>query len=433
MKNPLQFISFPALMNKFCLVLASLLVWLIAISPISRAAAQSSQALSAAAMKGGADAASAASLARTVSATIRQQAKLTPPPGAATFGFSVSLSGNRGLVGAITGSDGSTGSAYVFVFDGTTWSLESELKASDGRANDSFGASVSLSGNRALVGADSSGASGAAYVFFFDGTTWIQETKLTPNDGQNHEDFGSSVSLLGGRALIGAFNDNSGTGSAYVFTFDNVTWTQTAKLTPPAGAEGGSFGDSVSLSGKRALIGASLTDGGTGSAYIFVFDGTTWSLEAELKASDGLALDFFASSVSLSGHRALIGAPFDDNGAFGNGSAYIFAFDGTTWTQEAKLSASAGANNDEFGWSVALLGQHALVGAVGVTRDRGSAYLFAFDGTTWSQQDNLFAFDSRDGDQFGWSVSLSGTRALIGARDAYVHGVPTGAAYVFGR
>lgn len=413
MKKP--FVSFPAPFNKSCLSFSLLIISSLtaahAAVPFSRIQAPS--------------------LNEAVSATLRRPAKLAPPAEARTFGFSVSLSGNRALVGALTGSDALTGSAFVFVFDGTNWNLEAELKAVDGTVNDSFGATVSLSGNRALVGADFNGASGAAYVFAFDGTTWTQEAKLTPSDGQTQEDFGSSVSLLGGRALIGAFNDNGGTGSAYVFTLRNGAWLQTAKLTPPAGAEGGFFGGSVSLSGKRALVGASLADGATGSAFVYVINGGFWNLEAELKASDGLPLDFFAYSVSLSGSRALVGAPFDDNGAFGNGSAYVFAFDGTTWTQEAKLSALGGANNDEFGFSVALSGPRAVIGAPGRTRDRGSAYLFALAGTTWSQQQELIATDSIDGDQFGFSASLSGSRALTGARDADVDRFPTGAAYIF--
>ena len=282
------------------------------------------------------------------------------------------------------------------------------------------------------MGADSSGASGAAYVFVLNGTVWTQEAKLTPSDPRGNKDFGASVALSGSRALIGAFNDNGGRGAAYVFTLRNTRWVQTAKLIPPADVEGGLFGVSVSLSGKRALIGADLANNSAGSAYVFALNSNTWTLEAELDASDGLSGDFFGDSVSLPNDRALIGAPFDDNGAFGNGSAYVFVLAGTTWTQEAKLSAIGGANNDEFGWSVSLWGLRAVIGAPAHSRDRGTAYLFALEITTWTQQQELTATDIIDGDNFGFSVSLLGSRALIGARDAYVQGIPTGASYIFG-
>jgi hypothetical protein len=424
-----QFVRFRGRSTKFRLALNLVFVYSLAAAPCAQSA--SIQPLAQNNNISEADAPAEQSLATAILATIRQQTTLAPPPAASGFGSSVSLSGSRALVGSFRGSDGVTGSAYVFVFDGRNWTLEAELKASDGVANDSFGNSVSLSGNRALVGADFHGNAGAAYVFVLNGTTWTQEAKLTPSDGQTEEDFGSSVSLAGGRALIGAFNDAEGTGSAYVFTLRNGIWSQTAKLTPPTGDTGGLFGNSVSLSGKRALIGAFAINDQTGAGYVFALSGSTWTLESELQASDAMQFSSFAYSVSRSGDRALIGAPVDDNGAFGNGAAYTFAFDGTTWIQEAKLTGSI-VNNDDFGWSVSLFGERALVGAIGVTRDTGMAYLFSFDGSAWNLQDNLFASGGDDNDQFGFSVSLSKNRALVGAHGAEVNGFFTGAAYVFG-
>jgi hypothetical protein len=142
------------------------------------------------------------------------------------------LSGDRALVGAIFDDDSGddSGSAYVFDFDGTTWSQAAKLTPDDGAASDIFGRSVSLSGDRALVGAfwddDNGGNSGSAYVFDFDGTTWSQSAKLTPDDGAASDQFGYSVSLSGHRALVGAFlDDDNGdnSGSAYVFEFNDPT------------------------------------------------------------------------------------------------------------------------------------------------------------------------------------------------------------------
>ena len=365
------------------------------------------------------------SLDEAITSTFRQRAKLNPPASSLYFGQTVSLSGNRAIVGAEHGSDGSTGSAFVFVQSGGTWTLEGELKASDSIVGDSFGIAVSLSGTRALVGADNSGHSGAAYTFVFDGTTWTQEAKLTPTGGHNPQRFGTSVSLAGGRALVGANADSLSTGSAYVFTLRNGTWRQTARLTNPGGIGGDQFGDSVSLSGQRALIGGYGVANSTGSAYVYVLNGNTWTLEGTLTASDGLNLDEFGWSVSLSGDRAVVGAPFADNGGLGYGAAYVFAFDGASWTEEAKLSASDAMNLANLGFSVSLSGLSALIAAPDAST--GAAYLFAFDGTAWSQQQKLTPTDGVGNDRFGWSVFLLGSRAVIGARDQ----APAGAAYIF--
>ena len=368
------------------------------------------------------------SLDEAIASTLRQRAKLTPPASSLYFGQAVSLSGNRAIVGAEHGSDGSTGSAFVFVQSGGTWSLEGELKPSDGVVGDSFGIAVSLSGTRALVGAETSpsnGHSGAAYTFVFDGTTWTQEAKLTPIGGQNLQHFGTSVSLAAGRALIGAKADSLSAGSAYVFTLRNGTWRQTARLTDPNGIGGDQFGDSVSLSGQRALIGAYGVANSMGSAYVYLLNGNTWTLEGTLTASDGVPLDDFGWSVSLSGDRAVIGAPYANVGALGDGAAYVFVFDGASWTQEAKLSASDPMNSANLGFSVSLSGLSALIAAPDAST--GAAYLFAFDGTTWTQQQKLTPTDGVGNDRFGWSVFLLNTRAVIGARDQ----APAGAAYIF--
>lgn len=380
---------------------------------------------------------SANSLSQALAATFREQAKLAPMDGATgdDFGYSVSLSGNRALVGAYaTDENGAnSGSAYIFVFDGTTWKLEAKLLPSDGAAGDFFGGHVSLSGNRALVGAsyksDTFGDNGAAYVFAFDGTSWSQEAKLVNSDNGFLDRFGESVSLSGNRALISApFHGN---GVAYYFVRSGGAWTQQAMLIPTGGRP---YINAVSLSGNRALLGARdiLPDN---SAYIFVYDGSTWSQQAIL--ASGVPSDGFGVNVSLSGTRALISAPFDDSGAPDSGAAYIFSFDGSTWTQEGKLTPADPKRNAMFGASVSLSNSRALIGAPGArnasTVTTGAAYLFAADGTSWVQQDKLTASDAEAFADFGSAVSLLGTRGLIGAPSGSVEGVQSGSAYIFGR
>jgi len=319
------------------------------------------------------------------------------------------------------------------------WTEIQKLIASDGAASDYFGCSVSLSGDTALIGASyDDNHQGSAYVFIRNGTTWTQQAKLLASDGTALDYFGQSVSLDGDTALIGAENYNSGIGSAYVFTRTGTTWTQQAQLNTSNGAIG-YFGYSVSLSGNTTLIGApNDNDNGniSGSAYVFTRTNTTWSQQAKLLASDGATNDGFGVSVSLSDNTALIGAYFDhDNGAWA-GSAYVFTRDGITWAQQAELFASDGAFNDRFGFSVSLAGGTALIGACydddnGV--DSGSAYVFTRTGTTWTQQQKLLASDGATRDTFGYSVSLDGDTALIGAYYDYDNGEGSGSAYVFTR
>ena len=251
--------------------------------------------------------------------------KLTADDGASwdRFGSSVSISGDRVVVGAFGDNSGS-GSAYVFSYNGSTWTQEAKLTASDAAAGDYFGYAVSISGDRVVVGAygDDIG-SGSAYVFSYDGSTWTQETKLTASDAAGMDYFGWSVSISGDRVVVGAFADDPA-GSAYVFSYDGNGWTQEAKLTASDAADGDDFGQSVSISGYTVVVGVSAADTGSGSAYVFRYDGSDWAEETKLTASDAAAYDHFGYAVSISGDRVVAAALGDDDGGADTGAAYVF-------------------------------------------------------------------------------------------------------------
>ncbi|XYH97831.1 hypothetical protein ACMHYB_60445 [Sorangium sp. So ce1128] len=398
-----------------------------------------------------------------------QQAKLTASDGAAEdlFGSSVAVSGDGstavvGAPGDNVGSNPGQGSAYVFVRSGTTWTEQAKLTASDGAASDLFGSSVAVSGDgsTAVVGAslDDVGGNpnqGSAYVFVRSGTTWTEQAKLTASDGAAEDLFGSSVAVSGdgSTAVVGARLDdvggNENQGSAYVFVRSGTTWTEQAKLTASDGAAGDRLGVSVAVSGdgSTAVVGAFLDDVGgnplQGSAYVFVRSGTTWTGQAKLTASDGAAFDQLGVSVAVSGDgsTAVVGAPGDDvAGNENQGSAYVFVRSGTTWTEQAKLTASDGAAFDNSGRSVAVSGDGstAVVGAPGDevagNPNQGSAYVFVRSGTTWTEQAKLTASDGAAGDDFGVSVAVSGdgSTAVVGASLDDVGGnSDQGSAYVF--
>jgi hypothetical protein len=386
--------------------------------------------------------------------TATEVAKLLASDGATNdyFGRSVSVYGDTALIGVAWDDDkGScSGSAYVFIRDETgTWSQQAKLIASDGATNDYFGRSVSVYGDTALIGAssddDNGSCSGSAYVFIRDETgTWSQQAKLIASDGAAYNWFGFSVSVYGDTALIGSQGDDvkgTDSGSAYVFIRDETgTWSQQAKLTASDGEALDYFGRSVSVYGDTALIGVfydKYNDKASGSAYVFIRDETgTWSQQAKLTALDRAAFDEFGFSVSVYDDTALIGAHYDDDNGPVSGSAYVFIRDETgSWSQQAKLTASDGASVDAFGVSVSLYDDTALIGAHyddDNGTDSGSAYVFIRDETgTWSQQAKLTASDAEAGDHFGVSVSVYDDTALIGVRSDDDKGTSSGSAYVF--
>ena len=264
----------------------------------------------------------------------------------------------------------------------------------------------------------------------------VQEVKLVASDATAFDYFGKSVSLSGDRVLVGAHQDDAG--AAYVYEFSGGSWVETAKLTASDAAANDYFGFAVSLVGDRALVGARYDDDGgfnSGSAYIYEYDGANWIEAAKLIAGDAAADDNFGYSVSLSGNRALVGAYREDGIGPESGSAYVFEYDGANWVEMAKLTAGDAAAGDLFGISVSLSGDRALVGAhhdeAGIGAEAGSAYVFEYDGANWNQAAKLTAGDGAAVDQFGASVSLSGDRALVGSQGDDAAGSSSGSAYVY--
>lgn len=324
---------------------------------------------------------------------------------------------------------------------GTSWMERQKLSASDdGAAYDQFGNSVSISGDWAIVGAcgddDKGDGSGSAYMFWWDGTGWIKRQKLLATDGAYGHAFGISVSISGEYAIVGAYYANSVKGQAYIFKLVSGEWIeQPTKLFAGDGEAGDAFGISVSISGNYAIVGARYNveeEIRSGSAYIFWNNGTDWIEQKKLNASSRAEGDQFGISVSISDDYAIVGARSNDI----KGSAYIFERDGTDWDEQApKLTASDGANYDDFGYSVSISGNNAIVGAC-LNDEKGEyagkAYIFYRGATSWSEQAKLTALDGDANDQFGYSVSIDGDYAIIGApHDEDKYGPYSGTAYIF--
>ena len=370
--------------------------------------------------------------------TWSQQAYLKPslPDWGDRFGHSVSISGDTIVIGApeesssATGVNGnqsdnsalSAGAAYVFAREGTTWSEQAYLKASNTDPHDQLGGAVAVSGDTVVVGAknegsasngvngyqfdNSLGAAGAGYVFVRSGDTWSQQAYLKASNPDSGDRFGCSVSISNDEVVVGAWGESS----------------------QSAGVNGHQLNDSAPYAG---------------AAYVFRRYGGSWIQQAYLKASNPDLYDHFGAAVAISNTTIVVGAPRESSAATGvngdqsdnsspwAGAAYVFIRGAaTSWGQEAYLKASNAGTYDEFGSTVAASGEVVLVGArnersqaTGVDGNQGddsapqsgAAYVFRCAGRLWSQFAYLKASNTDSFDYFGNSVAVSGEVALVGA------------------
>ncbi|WP_428387343.1 hypothetical protein [Mucisphaera sp.] len=364
-----------------------------------------------------------------------QSFKMTPDDGAArdSFGSSVAISGGLALVGSI--GDDSKGSAYLF--DLATGAQLFKLLPNDGATGDTFGISVGLSGNTAIVGAfgddDNGDRSGSAYLF--DVTTGHQISKLLPDDGAAQDSFGYSVSISGGVALVGAFGDD-GTGSAYLF--DVASGNQVGKLYPEDPGFNDWFGQSVALYGNTALIGSENNDNengnNAGSAYLFNI--ATGVQVAKLLPDDDIPQNEFGRSVALNSHTALVGnrtfSKSQPSGVY-TASGVVYMFDLATGLQTGRLIPENSTPGDNFGYSVGLSGDIAVVGALSGESESGinSGVVYLFDITTGNQIAKLAPEGGASQDQFGHAVAIEGAFTLVGSRSDDDDGDSSGSAYVY--
>ncbi len=377
-------------------------------------------------------------------------AKLLASDGAVgdKLGWSVAVDGDTAVAGAFQhdhqGED--SGAAYVFVRKGDRWTQQAELLPSDGAAGDQAGfGQVAVDGDTVLLGAlshdNEQPDSGAVYVFARNGTSWTQQAKLLASDREQGDQFGVGVALSGDAAVIGANGDvhpDGSRGSAYIFVRNGNVWTQQAKLTGDPTLNVGFPGfaaANVDIDGDTVVVGAPTTDPlgrDSGTTYIFVRNGSSWTRQAQLVASDGMAEDQFGSSNALDGDTLLIGANAGHS-RIAAGSAYVFTRNAGIWTEHSKLVADDAAAGDVFG-GVALAGNTAVISASNDDdqgTDSGSAYVFIRNGLTWSQQTKILPTDGAAGDGFGVTLAMDGETVIVGAWQHDHQDADSGSAYIF--
>ncbi|UCD74904.1 MAG: FG-GAP repeat protein [Phycisphaerales bacterium] len=444
------------------------------------------------------------------------------------FGAEVAIDGDVAVVGAyLDDNDNGTnaGSAYVFNWNGQDWVEEAQLLASDGFSSHFFGAGVAVSGNTVVVGAHrapGNNGSGNAYVFRRVGSQWIEQARLVPSDGAMYDEFGLDVAIDGNVVVVGAAEHDFGvddTGAAYVFRYDGSDWVEEAALHAPDPKLEDYFGTSVAIESDVIVIGSLRDDHlapDAGAAFLFRHDNATWALETTLVASDGAEYDRFAAdlaledgyllagsayyydagcaylidldgpdcnfnrlcddrdidsgfsdddnyngipdecdrwcevdwwiapdggpfglfgeAVAIHGPVALVGEYLDDHNGTDSGSCHVWRYHDSIWSAEATLNASDGQPFDLLGCSVDIHGDIAVAGAYGDDDSgqwSGSAYVFRYADYGWAQEAKLVPADGAAGDWAGWSVAAEDDVIIVGAFRDDDQGEDSGSAYVF--
>jgi hypothetical protein len=435
------------------------------------------------------------------------------------FGWVVAITGNVAVVGAPdedslasgvnanldNNANGESGAAYIFRKIGGVWTQEASLKSPYPEYSRSFGSSVAISGNTVAIGASFEGSnavgvngvptgissqSGAVVVYVHEGGTWSQQAYVKASNADKSDRFGVSVDVFDDRLVVGSYLEDSNakgvggaqgndlntsdSGAVYVFERIGTTWSQTAYIKSSNSDKGDLFGRVLALWGNRIVVGATSEDSAAtgvdgdqndnsalsaGAAYVFELNGASWTQTAYLKASNTEIGDVFSSDVGVWKDTIVVGACTEDSGSsgvdgdqsdnseVGAGAAYVFEYDGSTWSQSAYLKAKNPKAAYQFGDDVAISGDRILIGslnessaAVGVdglidtntSPQSGAAYLFERQGASWMAGSHLKDAAPAAGDGFGADVDISGDSVIVGAwRDSSAAIVWTGSAALF--
>lgn len=358
------------------------------------------------------------------------------------FGVSVAIDGDFIAVGAPDGLPGASpsaiaGATYIFRRDGVTWSEEAKIVPIDAQPGDGIG-KVAINGNRVLMGATGhNGFTGAAYIFRRDGTAWILEANLSVADPDTGDTLGIGVCLSSDIAVVGAWGDDEvqpDAGAAYVFRRDDNntpldpsddSWTQEAKLIPNDAAAGDLFGVGCSISGNRIVVGATQCNPGRycespGKAYVFQHDGTNWIQEAKLTASDGVSDDNFGLRTAIDGDTILISAWANDAAC-------------NTCLSDSDCSGSCGGSCTDGCTPGCCNGCCNISDGTCIECNSGAVYVFQRTGAAWVETQKFTALDTGEGDGFGKDIALHGDLAVVGVDGDDGFGFNTGAAYIFRR
>lgn len=358
------------------------------------------------------------------------------------FGYALDADGDTAVVGAVrwNNPDDSNsdyqGSAYVFTRDAGGWSQRKQLVLADGMGYEGFGGALALDGDTLAVGAFGVNVepppvrvidAGAVFVYTGAGETWSEPVKIMPDDLVDNNRFGTAVALSGDTLLAGAPNvEDYANEAAYVYRRNGASWALEDKFLPPTGAA--DFGASVALSGDTALVCASgSTAVPTVAAVVSVYKraGSGWSPAGEL--APDTAEPFYGCGLAFDGQTAVVvtRGPGDTP----TSTAYVFAYDGATWTQTAALSPELNAETVLTTADVA--GNRIVLGSY-LFDEAGQVFVYERDGAGWTLAQPLAPPNPTVATNFGESVALAGDAVLVGAPEESVSLIEEqGVVYVF--
>ena len=349
----------------------------------------------------------------------------------------IDVSGNYMIVGIPDSDDDGTssGSAYIYQYDGTQWNPMQKLTASDAAFGDKFGTSVAIWGDYAVVGAywenTAAYSAGAAYLFHYNGTTWVEVAKMLPSGTVNIGDnFGFSVDIDTNHIVIGAPYDDEGNpssgGAVYIFTYDSSSVALSEKLSP----SGLSFtiGRTIAVSGETIVSsGYGLTSASDDQGMIIYTD----------TDSDGI----YETNQTITNSNPVYGGHLDFDGnriavsdlQYGD-AVYIYSNGPSGWQKSATITGVAAEN---FGSSIAINGTKLLVGASGdnsTLANTGAVYVYNKTGSGWVQETKLFGTQNNTNEDFGCSVSFGSSTStfVFGACGLEIDRRINGAVFSFG-
>ncbi|MBX2821248.1 MAG: FG-GAP repeat protein [Rhodothermaceae bacterium] len=354
----------------------------------------------------------------------------------AEFGKHVAVSGDYAIIGAPGDQDenGSRGAAYMFKREGEAWIQTTKLKRSD--TNDGFGESVAIDGDYAIIGGKDD-----AFIFERMGDEWQEVVRLEEFAVPNGSGYGESVDINGNYAIVGAPRVSGRNvpfiGSVFIYERSGGSWSTMQKIDCRAELFCGSFGASVAISERMALVGipAAFSDeeiDGAVSLYEIDPTGTEWnqflrftSNVRAVSADSGA----FGASVALHGESAIVGGLFMRR-------AFLFESEAEDWGKTATFRPTIdGVINSFYGWNVAIGEEYAAVSDVTASADlsqseEDAVHFFRRQGDTWAEIGRVNVSEVRDGDFFGHSLSISGSSLIVGAPAKRTQGLRSGAAYI---
>ena len=360
---------------------------------------------------------------------------LSAPVASQAFGNAIAVDGDQVFVGEAS-YEMRSGVVYVFGRDPSgSWIQTQRIEPSSGEPGDRFGIGLAKHENTLLISATRADeGAGAVYVYQNQSGTWIESGRLETTDRSPADSLGTGLAINNDWIMVGTVAQNGRTGAAYAFRREGESWVQHSKIRPDDIDEGDTFGARIALQGNQMLISAPFGSDGEGRVYSFAYseDSDTWEERGQLQAPGLSDETMFGTDIALENNVSLVGAPgyFGGTGA-GTGAVFVYELAGDTWQLASLLSPYESTGAIQFGGSIAFDGNAALIGAFSAAQGQGRIFSYTFNRETfeWTAASKISSAETGRA-YFGRTVDFSGDIA-VGVASGADRGA--GAAWVFER